>query len=451
MKLTFLGAIDTVTGSKYLIESVDKKILIDCGLFQGYKKLRRRNWQPLPIEAETIDYIILTHAHIDHSGYIPLLVKQGFKGSIYCSYVTKCLCEILLPDSGYLQEEEANRANKYGYTKHKPALPLYTKAEAVESLKYFKTVDFGQQIAIGEELTFTLSRAGHILGASMVLLKDDSTSILFSGDLGRPHDPIMAPPAQIQQADYLVIESTYGNRNHSSESPEDKLQEIITKAVNHGGTVVIPAFAVGRAQLILYYLYQLKSQNKIPDIPIYLDSPMAEAATHVFQKHYKEHQLSKHHAEKICQMVLYIKTIEDSEKLSQSKFPVIIVSASGMACGGRVLHHIKAFGSNHRNVILFTGFQAAGTRGAKILRGDTVVKIHGSYIPINAKIEYLSNLSSHADASELIQWLSHFRQPPREVFITHGEPDAADALRIKTQETYGWNCTIPEFLQSEEL
>lgn len=451
MKLTFLGATDTVTGSKYLLENFDKKVLIDCGLFQGYKKLRERNWQKLPIIPSKLDAVFLTHAHIDHSGYIPLLVKNGFRKKIYATQATFELCKVLLPDSGYLHEEEANRANKYGYARHKPCLPLYTKKDAIKSLDFFKVCKLGEPIWLSDDFCFTYSRAGHILGASMIYVKNDSTSILFSGDLGRLKDPIMPPPANIQQADYLVVESTYGNRKHENIPVENKLKDIILKTIKRGGSIIIPAFAVGRAQTILYYLHKLIINDDIPKIPIYVDSPMSEAATEIFEKLSKEHKLSTRHAEEICKIAKYIQTQEESKALNGIGYPSIIISASGMISGGRVLHHIKNLAPDSRNTILFTGFQAGGTRGSKILSGIKEVKIHNNYVPIKAEVQYLSNLSAHADSNEILTWLENFKNPPRKVYITHGEPDSSDSLRIKIKEKFGWNCIVPDYLQIENL
>ncbi len=319
MKIQFLGATRTVTGSKYLIQHENKKILIDCGLFQGYKELRLHNWDPFPIDPSSIDAVILTHAHIDHSGYIPLLIKNGFSGKIYCSKGTYELCRILLPDSGHLHEEDARRANTYGYTKHEPALPLYTKEDAENSLEYFHTLDFGKPHYIGDTLHFTLSRSGHILGSSFVVLSDEDRTITFSGDLGRPNDPIMKHPAELQYTDYLVLESTYGDRLHSRVDPEDEIGGVIRSTVEKGGSVIIPAFAVGRAQSILYYIYQLKNKGLIPDLPVYLDSPMAINATELLCELENEHKLPFQLCGDVCNIATYTRTIEASKRIDQSQ------------------------------------------------------------------------------------------------------------------------------------
>lgn len=451
MQLTFLGATGTVTGSKYLIETDTKKVLIDCGLFQGYKELRLRNWNRLPVSPRSIDAVILTHAHIDHTGYIPLLVKNGFHGNIYCTPGTKALCEILLPDSGFLQEEEANFANRHNISKHKPALPLYTREDALNSLKQFKTIDFEINTLLFDDLSFKFKKAGHIIGSAFVSIKHHATSLLFTGDMGRPHDPIMREPAIIQQTDYLVIESTYGDRLHDTENPEDQLEKIINKTAKRGGSIIIPAFAVGRAQNLLYYIDQLKTAKKIPDMPVFLDSPMAINATQIFCDYPKEHRLSNQLCEKFCRAATYINTSEESKKLSQLTSPAIIISASGMATGGRVLHHLKTFAPNHRNTILFTGYQAGGTRGAKIMAGEKEIKIHGELIPVKAEVAMLSNASAHADYREILEWLSHFTSAPKKVFITHGEQASAMSLKTKIEEKFKWHCEVPVYLQKEKL
>lgn len=451
MKITFLGATGTVTGSKYLIEHGDKKILVDCGLFQGYKELRLRNWAGLPFDPATLDAVLLTHAHIDHSGYIPLLVKNGFKGKIYCSEATYALCQILLPDSGYLHEEDARRANKYGYTKHKPALPLYTEKDARDSLHQFHTVGFGTPLYLDDEVHFTLSRAGHILGASFIALADTKITVTFSGDLGRHHDPIMKTPAELQHTDYLLIESTYGDRLHPKTDPLEEIGEVIRSTAAKGGSVVVPAFAVGRAQSMLYYIYHLKQSGSIPDLPIFLDSPMAISATKVLCQFHNEHRLSEKLCADVCDVATYVNTVDESKHLETMSMPSVIISASGMATGGRILHHLKHFVVNPRNTILFTGFQAGGTRGDRMVEGEKEVKIHGQFYPVQARIENLTSLSAHADYEGILKWLRGFKKPPRKTFITHGEPAAALSLKEKIQEELGWNVVIPEYLESQEL
>ena len=454
MKLTFLGATGTVTGSKYLLEDGGKKILIDCGLFQGLKELRLRNWSALAVNPSSLHAVILTHAHLDHSGYLPKLVKEGFKGHIYCSEATFDLCKILLPDSGHIQEEDAERANRHGYTKHAPALPLYTEQDARDCLQYFRSVDFGKPHDLGGFLTFSLYRAGHILGASFIRVSDGGTSILFSGDIGRLNDPVMKAPVAVEQADYLVVESTYGDRLHDKTDPLTDIEDVVRRTAARGGTVVIPAFAVGRAQSILYYLYKLKSENRLPrHIPIYLDSPMAINVSELLQKHLSDHRLPQKLCADVCGVAEYLRTKEESKKLNDTAvhMPAVIISASGMATGGRVLHHLKHYMGDARNTVLLAGYQAAGTRGDRLARGEKEIKIHGSMWPVRAEIVKLDNMSAHADYAEILQWLGHFTQAPRRTFVTHGEPEAATALRDKIGETLGWTADVPAYMQTVEL
>ena len=454
MKLTFLGATGTVTGSKYLLGDDNQKVMIDCGLFQGRKELRLRNWDKPPVDPLKVNALLLTHAHLDHSGYIPKMVKSGFKGPIYCSEATFDLCKILLPDSGYIQEEDASRANRYGYTKHKPALPLYTEQDAQDCLQYFRPVDFGQQHRLGDNLGFTLYRAGHILGASFIRVTDGSgTSILFSGDIGRLNDPVMKAPAQIQDADYLVVESTYGDRLHDKNDPTEDIEKVVNQTVWRGGTVVIPAFAVGRAQALMYYIHKLKHEGRISkDLPVYLDSPMAVNASELLCKHLNDHRMSRGLCMDVCGIAEYTRTVEQSKAIDQSNnVPKIIISASGMATGGRVLHHLKHYIGDIRNTVLLAGFQAAGTRGDRLARGETEIKIHGQMWPVRAQIVKMDNMSAHADYSEILTWMEHFTSPPRKVFVTHGESDAAQAMKEKIEKKFSWDVVVPDYLQTEEF
>lgn len=451
MNISFLGATETVTGSKYLLTLENKKILIDCGLFQGYKEIRLRNWNKLPINPHEIDAVILTHAHLDHTGYLPLLVKNGFKGPIYATLGTKELCALLLPDSGHLQEDDAYFANKHHFSKHSPALPLYTEAEARKVMKQFVTVPFETHYSLYADCHFIFSRAAHILGASFIQFTYKGSTIVFSGDMGRRQDPIMREPAIIESADYLVIESTYGNRLHSTVNPEDELAAVINQTAAHGGITIIPAFAVGRTQSILYHISQLKEKDRIPDLPVFLDSPMAEDVTDIYIKHINEHLLNAKECAKLNATVTYITTAKESKELDKIRFPSIIISASGMITGGRVLHHLKAFVTDKRNAIIFAGYQAEGTRGDRILKGEKMIKIHGQMIPIRASVHLLSNLSAHADYSEILTWLKHFKKAPKQVFITHGEPEAAESLKQKIKNQLGWNCIIPHYLQTMVL
>ena len=457
MNITFLGATGTVTGSKYLLHNktkagVEKRILIDCGLFQGLKQLRLRNWAALPINPKQIDAVVLTHAHIDHSGYLPLFVKNGFSGKVYCTEATRDLCEVLLLDSAHLQEEEAKYANKRGFSKHRPALPLYTQEDAQNALALLTPVAYEQELDLGDGLIATLFPSGHILGSAFVRIHNNKTSILFSGDIGRPNDILMKPPVRIKQADYLVLESTYGNRLHDLSDPKIKLAEIINRTVNRKGIILIPVFAVGRAQELLYYIHLLKASGAIANsTPVYLNSPMAVDATAIFNHYRNEHRLTPEQSHALCHTAHMVNSIEESKQLNESKGPMIILSASGMASGGRVVHHLKAFAPNPNNTILFVGFQAAGTRGSAMLNGAESIKIHGQYVPVNADVEFVSNLSAHADFSEIIAWLRGFETPPKTTFITHGEPVAADAMRLHIEEELRWKTIVPDYLETIDL
>ncbi|MFC3532763.1 MBL fold metallo-hydrolase RNA specificity domain-containing protein, partial [Vogesella facilis] len=448
MQLTFLGAAGTVTGSKYLLECAGKRILLDCGLFQGFKQLRLRNWSGLPFNPAELDAVVLSHAHLDHSGYLPALVRDGFRGSIYASAASCALAAILLPDSGYLQEEEADYANRRGFSKHSPALPLYTEADAERALEYFVPLPFQQRREILPGVQLLLRPAGHILGAASVELVADGVTVVGSGDLGRQRDPIMPPPAAVAHADYLLLESTYGNRQHPAEDPEAVLAAVINRTVARHGITVIPSFAVERAQVLLYFLYRLKRAGRIPrELPIYLNSPMASDVTAVYQQFRDSHKLSDEDCQGMCQVAQMVRTVEESKRLNELRTPAVIIAASGMATGGRVLHHLKAFAPNPRNTLLFSGFQAGGTRGALIVAGAHSVRIHGQEVPINAEVVALEHLSAHADSDEIMHWLDGFAQPPRHTFIVHGEPDAADALRRRLSVEKHWPVSVAEQAQ----
>lgn len=451
MTIQFLGATSTVTGSKYLVHAAGKQVLVDCGLFQGFKQLRLRNWGQFPVDPKSIDAVVLTHAHLDHSGYLPLLVKNGYKGPIFCTAATADLCGILLPDSGHLQEEDARYANRRGFSKHRPALPLYTEEDAKRCLSQLRPVEFAQSIKIAPGVDMRLLLAGHILGAAMIEMRCEGRILLFSGDLGRPNDLVMQPPACVEHADFLVIESTYGNRRHDVKDPLDVLADVITRTVARQGVVIIPAFAVGRAQTLLYAIHLLKIARRIPDVPVYLNSPMAVDATNIYHRHRIEHRLTEEQCKSMCTTAKFVNSVEESKALNNKRGPMILISASGMLTGGRVLHHLKAFAPDARNTILLSGFQSGGTRGAALAAGAETVKIHGEQIPIRAEVATLSNLSAHADYVEMLDWLGHFSGPPKQTFITHGEPAAADALRLSIEEKLKWQCTVPEYLERASL
>ncbi|MBN2689089.1 MAG: MBL fold metallo-hydrolase [Gammaproteobacteria bacterium] len=453
MKIQFLGATETVTGSKYLLTHEGMNILVDCGLFQGRKELRQRNWQKLPIDGKDIHAVILTHAHIDHSGYLPLLVKQGFKGKVYCTEATAELCKILLPDSGHLQEEYAEHVNRNQITSHKPAEPLYTELDAIKSLKNLVPCDFGKKYVLSNNnLSFQFNRAGHILGAAMTLVMFGHKSILFTGDIGRKDDPIMLPPVAVTAADYLVIESTYGDRLHRGPKAKNSIAKIINNTIERKGSVLIPAFAVGRSQMILYYIHELKRDGAIPDVPVYLDSPMAINATEIFHRFVKEHRLTPVQAEAVCSTASYVNSVEESKRLDYDETPKIIISASGMAAGGRVLHHLRVLAPDKANSVMFVGFQADGTLGDALVREKVrKIRLFRDFIPVRAEVHYLNNLSAHADYLELMEWLRNFDKAPSKTFVVHGEAAAAKTFQACIQEKFGWKTSVPSYLQEEEL
>jgi len=442
--ITFLGAAGTVTGSKYLVEANGTRLLVDCGLFQGLKRLRERNWRTLPIDVERIDAVVLTHAHLDHSGYLPVLVKQGFKGPVYCTSGTRALCGILLPDSGHLQEEDARYANRKGFTKHKPALPLYTLEEAESSLGRLRAVGVDEPVPIGADVAIRFQPVGHILGAASVELTVGGARLVFSGDVGRPDDPVMRPPRPLERPDYLVVESTYGDRRHADADPAAALAQILSATIDRRGVVLIPSFAVGRAQSLLHLIEGLRRDGRVPaDVPLYLNSPMAINATEIFCAHQDEHRLTPEQCRAMCEVATYVNSVEDSKALNERHGPMIIISASGMATGGRILHHLKAFAGDARNTILFAGYQAAGTRGEALLGGAKEIKIHGQYHAVRAEVTQVSGLSAHADYQELTEWLEPTSAPAR-TFITHGEASASAALKAHLLDALGWSSEVPE-------
>ncbi|MFC4821763.1 MBL fold metallo-hydrolase RNA specificity domain-containing protein [Dokdonella ginsengisoli] len=452
MRIQFLGAAGTVTGSKYLLTSRDTRVLVDCGLFQGLKQLRLRNRAALPVEPASIAAVVLTHAHLDHSGYVPLLVRNGFRGPVYCTPATFELCRILLPDSGRLQEEDAAYANRRGFSKHHPPLPLYTEEDALASLRRFRPIGSGENIDLGGGLSARFDPAGHILGAAIVTLADATRRIVFSGDLGRPDDPLMRPPSPIGAADYLVVESTYGDRLHPAVDPLDEIQSVVTRTIRRGGVVVVPAFAVGRAQSLLLCLARLKAAQRIPpDLPVYLNSPMAVDVTGLYWRFRDQHRLDEGECAAMCHVAKYVNSVEESRHLNTLQRPMVIVAASGMATGGRVVHHLKAFAPDARNTILFSGYQAAGTRGASMLAGAASVRIHGQDVPVRSEVAVCTSLSAHADHAQIVQWLRHFQAAPRTTFVTHGEPVAADAMRQHVERELGWTTVVPDYRDGADL
>ncbi len=450
MQITFAGAAGTVTGSKFLLSHNETNILVDCGLFQGVKALRRRNWEPLPVKPKAIDGVILTHAHLDHSGYFPVLVKQGIQALAYCTQPTKDLCKILLPDSGYLQEEDAYHANKHGYSKHSPAMPLYTQADAEKALSYFKAVPYEDVLKIGDfEIQFF--PCGHILGAASVLIKAGGKAILFTGDLGRPGD-LLTPLEDVDRpADVLVMESTYGDRLHERVDAIQAVADLVTQTTEKGGTLLIPAFAVGRTQSLLYCLHAAFKQGLAPKVPVYVNSPMATNVTDIYERYPRYHLLSKEESQAAFGVARYVNTTQESKSLNKLTESSVIISASGMLTGGRVLHHLKALAPDPKNTILLTGYQAPGTRGASLASGADHIKIHGQYIPVNADVKQIDFLSAHADQSEFIQWLQDMENKPERIFLVHGDPQASDALRLKIEENFRLPVHIAEHMETMDL
>ncbi|MCL5773788.1 MAG: MBL fold metallo-hydrolase [Firmicutes bacterium] len=459
--INFLGAAGTVTGSKYFIHNEKEGLLIDCGLYQGLKELRLRNWEPLPINPKKIKTIVITHAHIDHTGYLPLLVKQGFSGEVLMTSATMDLCKILLPDSAHLQEEEANYANKKGYSKHKPALPLYNSSDAYDALQHLKAVEYGKIVQVSDNISFRLQDAGHILGSSMaeIWLKDGekTTKVVFSGDLGRYNVPIMRDPSIIEDADYLVSESTYGDRLHSATPVDESLAGVINESIKMGGIILVPAFAVERTQEILYIMEELLKSGKIPDIPLYIDSPMAISVNQVFTNHredFDEETLKrkKEGRDFLEYPNLHIaSTIDQSKSINSIASRAFIMSASGMATGGRVLHHLVNRLPSPKNIILLVGYQAAGTRGRDLQDGAESLKIYGEKIPVKAKIITIDGFSSHADYNEILKWYGGFKKAPKKLFLTHGEPKASQSMAEKAKEKLGWETYIPKYLDDITL
>ncbi len=444
MNISFFGAADTVTGSRHLVEMAGRRVLLDCGLFQGFKTLRERNWQPFPVAAADIDAVVLSHAHLDHSGWLPVLVREGFKGPVHCSPATRDLAEVLLLDSAHLQEEDARRANRRGFSRHSPALPLYTTKDAERALARFVPIPAGRLARVGA-LRVSLTPAGHLLGASAVTLAAADETLVFSGDLGRSDDLLMPAPELIAQADVLLVESTYGNRLHPADDVQQELGAIVRATVRRGGSVLLPSFAVGRAQALMLCIQRLKAEGSIPaELPVFLDSPMATRATALYHQHRRLLRLPPREAALLGEGVTVIGSPQESEALSRSPYPAIIISASGMATGGRVLHHLKALAPHPRNHIVFPGFQVAGTRGAKLVEGAREVKIFGDYVAVKAQVSHLEGFSGHADANGLLDWLRGFRQPPRQTFVVHGEPAASDTLRLRIADELGWPVRVPE-------
>ncbi len=464
-KITFYGGVGTVTGSKYLLENKGKKILVDCGIFQGLKELRERNWQDPPFNPAEIDAVIITHAHIDHTGYLPRLVKLGFKGKVFTSSATADLLKILLPDSARLQEEEADYRNRKQLTSHAPALPLYDERDAKATLDLINPVsNNGESVEVCEDFRAAFYVAGHIMGASLVLVEmagakesGEPVRFLFSGDLGHYDQPIVKDPARPADCDYLMCESTYGNRLHGDDSSEDQMAEIVNEAARRNAPILIPAFAVGRTQEVLYLIRELEEAKRIPVLPVVVDSPMAAQATQVYNRWREEHDeeyasilMQKRHPLR-TQSMMTTSTREESKQLNQMKGARIIISASGMLTGGRVLHHAMRVLPNENATIVFVGYQAAGTTGRRILEGEREVRIMKEWIPVRCHVERVEGFSAHADWKAVLRWLEGLQTTPKTVFTTHGEPDAAEAMAEHIRERFGWNVVVPHYEQTVEL
>jgi metallo-beta-lactamase family protein len=461
-KITFLGAAGTVTGSKYLVEAGGKRLLIDCGLFEGSHELQQRNWEKFAVDPATINWILLTHAHIDHTGYLPRVVRYGYRGPIYANGATHELCTLLLADSAHLQEEEARFAAKKKYSRHDPPLPLYTTEEALQALRQFHEVPRADAFTISPQFSVRPHNAGHILGASWLELtiteNGKQTLVVFSGDVGRYNTPILDDPESPSRADFVLCESTYGDRDHPAGNIADILADVVNGTAKRGGALVIPAFAVDRTQLLMYYLRQLEDQQRIPRLPVYVDSPMAISVTGLYAAHPEDHKLefqreesNGNHDPLNLQGVHMTRSVEDSKKINDVVSPCIIISASGMATGGRILHHLARRLPDSRSTVLIVGYQAEGSRGRALLDGAKYVRIFGEEVPVKANVVDMGQLSAHAGKSELLRWLSGFQAPPRQAFLVHGEPPALESLRDAVVKQFQWNVTIPAYLQSFDL
>ena len=481
ISITFLGAAQTVTGSKYLLDNGQAKILVDAGLFQGLKELRERNWQDLPIAASAIDAIVLTHAHLDHCGYLPRLVKQGFRGRVFCTAGTKDLCSLVLPDSGKIQEEDAANANRHGYSKHQPALPLYTEADALNTLTYLQPVGYERAMPVAPGIEMDFVSAGHLLGSAYARVTTGNLTILFGGDLGRFGRPVLPDPTMVDAADYLLVESTYGDRVHEDDGDGEKLASLIRETADRGGKMIVPAFAIGRVEELLYWIKRLEGQKRIPVLPVFVDSPMAVAALARYTERLREldpdlqpeeqdeiapHSPAAHEPKRVRQKEAHeerevcafcterfrtIASAQESKELTASRMPAIVISSSGMATGGRVLHHLKAALPDERNTVVFAGFQAEGTRGRRLVDGETSVKIHGQMIPVRARIARVDSMSAHADSQEIVRWLRGFARPPKRTFIVHGEPPAMQALQALVTRELGWQTRAPAWNEKVDL
>jgi metallo-beta-lactamase family protein len=458
--LTFLGAAGSVTGSRHLVEAGGKKLLLDCGLFQGGKELRLRNWAPLPVEPASIDWVVLSHAHIDHTGYLPRLVREGFRSTIYANAATRDLCGILLPDAAHIQEEDAEHAAFKGFSKHENPLPLYTVEEAQATLGRIQVISSNAPFRISSQFSVRLIDAGHILGSSMIELtiteNGAATVVLFSGDVGRYDQPILHDPAAPPRCDVLLCESTYGDREHPTDSPLDALADVITRVAKRGGAIVMPAFALGRTQLLMYYLRQLEDFHRIPTLPVYVDSPMAVSVTDLYQRYKQEfdldYQREAQNGDPLnCHEFHLTRSAEESKQINKMSMPCIIISASGMATGGRILHHLARRLPDSRNAVLLAGYQAEGTRGRALVEGAKTLRIHGEDVPVKAEVIQMHQFSGHAGRSELLRWLGGLPAAPRQTYLVHGEPEAASALQGAIREKFQWRVDVAQYQQEIQL
>lgn len=451
MKITFLGAASTVTGSKTLVESGGMRILIDCGLFQGIKPLRELNWQPLSVLPSSIDAVLLTHGHLDHCGYLPRLIAQGFRGKIYCTSPTKDISKLVLLDSAKIQEEEADLANKKHYSKHEIAEPLYTVRQAEVVFPFFRVIKTDEPVALDAEISAVFRSSGHIIGACSIELTIENKVLVFSGDIGRDNDVLMFPPVRPRKADFVFLESTYGNRVHPNTDAKFELETFINNALRDNGTVIIPGFAVERAQTLMYLLWQLKKEQRIPDVPYILDTPMGISVLEIFAQNPKWHKLNPNQAAEMTEMFTLISDYQDTIDAIFEKRPKVVIAASGMLTGGRVLAYLEHLIGLETTTVILSGYQAEGTRGRKLLEGATEIKIRGQYYKVMAKILEISSLSAHADQIGLLDWLSDLERAPEHIFLVHGENIPADELRVKINEIYKYRCTVPMLGQTIEI
>jgi len=450
INIHFLGGAGMVTGSRFLLELPQKKILVDCGMFQGVKKLRNLNWQQLPVNVSNIDLIALTHGHLDHSGYLPRLVNMGYGGPVWGTSPTLDITEIILRDSAEIQEEDAQRANREGFTRHDPAKPLYNTKDAKQALSLFEAQPEGHWLDVEEDIRLRFQYNGHILGATFIEIDAYGQRIVFSGDVGRIDDPLLRDPKKPQKADILLLESTYGDRLHPEEE-EGKLENIVNRTVEKGGTLIIPSFAVERAQLLMYLLWQLHKKGRIPNIPIILDSPMGADVLNLFHRHPSWHKLSRQECDEMCSRVHVVQSYDETWEIVDNQQSKIIIAGSGMVGGGRVLTYLQQYIDRPETTVMLAGYQAEGTRGRQLLEGCQEIKFFGEYYKVNAQIEYLQSLSAHADQKGLLNWVGEISQPPRKTFIVHGEPQAADMMRLKLKDTFGWEAEVPELYEILEM